>query len=73
MSKLQELFLDKEVLLFPSDTYWKYAIVRDISDHGIVFEITDAHRSAGHYAGQIVFYGFGSPLTFKLSKSPKNS
>lgn len=40
MKYLKDKFLNKEVRIFPNDTYYKYGIVRDISDKGVTFEIT---------------------------------
>lgn len=37
---LKETYLNQEVQIYPGDTYYKYGIVRNISEAGVVFEIT---------------------------------
>ncbi len=37
------------VLLWPEDTYQKYAVVRKVDRHYVVFEITMVHPGEKHY------------------------
>ena len=62
-----ETYLNKEVQIYPGDTYSKFGIVKDINENGVVFEIT---RSQAHQysVGDIVFIAFSNNLTFKLPK-----
>jgi hypothetical protein len=62
-----ETYLNKEVQIYPGDTYSKFGIVKDISENGVVFEIT---RSDTPYyrVGDIVFIAYSNNLTFKLPK-----
>ena len=45
MDYLKTKFLNKEVRIYPNDTYYKYGIVRDISDKGVTFEITKTNAT----------------------------
>ena len=66
MNYLREKFLNKEVHIYPSDTYDKFGIVRNISDKGVTFEITKTnepeHRA--HKVGALWFVAWNK-LTFE--------
>jgi len=67
MNYLKVTYLNKEVQIYPGDTYYKYGIVRDISDAGVVFEITRTNAS-DFDVGSLRFIAFSSNLTFSLPK-----
>jgi hypothetical protein len=66
---MSETFLNKEVRLHPNDTYYKYAIVKDINDVGIVFQITKAHPYYNdvYVEGTILFISNSSNMSFTLA------
>jgi hypothetical protein len=55
-------FLNKEVQLFPTDTYYKFGIVEEINEYGIVIKITKAHKESGYRAGQRVYFSHSCSL-----------
>lgn len=65
MEVMKEKFLNKEVQIYPGDTYYKYGIVRDINEGGAVFEIT---RSVANdfIPGALVFVAWSARLIFEL-------
>lgn len=67
---MKETFLNKEVQIYPGDTYSKFGIVRDINENGVVFEITRADSHAYQYnkVGDTIFISYSNNLTFKLTK-----
>jgi len=67
MDYMKKTYLNKEVQIYPGDTYTKYGIVRDINEQGVVFEITRSH--VAHYkVGDLYFIAFSARLAFKLVK-----
>ena len=54
-----------KIKLFPRDTYWKKAIIRDVDDHGILIEIDDCHTKSGYKKGEIHFFNWNG-LKFQL-------
>lgn len=69
---MKETYLNKEVQIYPGDTYSKFGIVRDINENGVVFEITRSNVS--HYRiGDLVFIAYSNNLTFSLVKDAKNA
>ena len=56
-------FLNQEVRIFPCDTYAKRGIVREITDHGIIFQITYSETKA-YTIGKLHFIAFDN-LTFE--------
>lgn len=70
MEAMANMFLGKEVKIFPGDTIEKHGIVRDINQIGVVFEITKIQVGScmpgpGYKVGDLVFIG-ASKLTFAL-------
>lgn len=62
---MNDEFLNKEVQIYPGDSYKKKGIVRDINNAGVVFEITMSERS--HYTvGKLYFISWSANLCFKL-------
>ncbi len=55
-TKSAELFQDKEVWLFPGDTYKKRGIVVSIDDFGITFKITYYNGSDKQYQVGLLYY-----------------
>lgn len=70
MEFMKEKFLNKEVQIYPGDTYHKYGIVRDINEAGVVFEIT--RSTADDYKpGALVFIAWSGRLIFELVNCKK--
>ncbi len=70
MEYMKEKFLNKEVQIYPGDTYHKYGIVRDINEGGVVFEIT--RSTADDYKpGALVFIAWSGRLIFELVNCKK--
>ena len=61
-------FIGKEVMLFPGDTYHKFAILLNIDEYGYTFKITQCHINGDYKIGQIVFFNHSCKVTFKLVK-----
>lgn len=71
---MKDTYLNKEVQIYPGDTYSKFGIVRDINENGVVFEITRAERGASQYkVGNIYFIAYSNNLTFKLTNEARNA
>lgn len=71
MEFMKEMFLGKEVNIFPGDTNRKFGIVLDINPAGVVFEITGrSEPQPNYFKGQIVFIAM-EKLTFILARSEK--
>lgn len=66
--KLEEL-IGKEVRLFPGDTYYKYAILLEVSDKGYLFKITECQKGCNYAPSDIVFFSHSTQVTFKLHKN----
>ena len=62
---MNDEFLNKEVQIYPGDSYKKKGIVRDINNAGVVFEITMSERS-NYTVGKLHFISWSANLTFKL-------
>lgn len=62
---MKKTFLNKEVQIYPGDTYDKYGIVKDINQAGVIFEITKS--SAYNFVpGTIRFISWSYNLHFTL-------
>ncbi len=58
--------IGKVVQIYPGDTYSKWGRIIEISDSGILFEITDADdRCTGYTVGSYRFIAYSANLTFK--------
>ena len=69
LNKLKEVYLGKEVQLYPNDTVSKYGIIEDINDKGIIIKITEVGRINDAYkVNDICFISFTNNLIFKLRK-----
>lgn len=62
---MNDEFLNKEVQIYPGDTYKKKGIVRDINNAGVVFEITMS-ESSQYTVGKLHFISWAANLCFKL-------
>lgn len=63
--KLENL-IGKEVRLFPNDTYYKNAILLEISDKGFLFKITTCSKDSGYNPSDIVFFNHSCKVEMKL-------
>lgn len=54
--ELRRTFLNKEVKLFPNDTYWKYGIINDINPSGITIKITTVQNDQTGYKRDDVYF-----------------
>ena len=54
MSELMaKMFIDKEVRIFPHDTYYKYGILKGVDESSVVFLITKSEDD-GYPVGKLV-------------------
>lgn len=71
LEKMKEIYLCKEVQLYPNDNISKYGIIEDINSHGIIIKITEVDMpSVSYKVGDVTFISFMNNLTFKL-REPK--
>jgi len=62
-------FLNKEVLIYPGDSYKKTGIVREVTSKGVVFEITAYNGTDDKYEkGLLHFIAYSANLSFRLLK-----
>ena len=61
-------YVGKAVRLFPSDTYYKYAVITDLDDLGWTFKITKSCEGNGDNwkVGQSYFISHSKPVTFEF-------
>ena len=57
------LFLKKEVKIYPGDTYSKYGIVVSVDNAGVTFKITISEDKIQYPVGKLVFIAFSNNLT----------
>ena len=58
--------IGKEVVIYPGDTYLKMGIIKEISDYGVLFEITAAPKYSDKYViGTLHFISFSAKLDFR--------
>ncbi len=62
--RLLEELIGKEVRLYPSDSYKKCGTVEEVSEHGVVFTITEAESKSGYEVGKKVYIAFSARLSF---------
>lgn len=62
---MNDEFLNKEVQIYPGDSYSKWGIVRDINNAGVVFEITKS-EAYQYTVGKLYFISWAANLCFKL-------
>ena len=63
--KLNDL-LEKEVVIYPGDTYKKTGIIQEISENGILFLITSYDGKDRQYiVNNLHFISFSSKLSFR--------
>lgn len=60
-------FLNKEVRIYPGDSSMKFGIVREVTDNGVVFEITKSESSA-YKVGSLQFISYNANLSFSLEQ-----
>lgn len=58
-------FLNKEVQIFPSDSRRKFGIVKEINEHGVVFQITQTEDNR-QQKGDLWFVSYSLNLNFIL-------
>ena len=69
-TKLSDL-IGKEVFIYPDHKYKKKGIVKDITDAGVLFLITESHKYSTTYVkGTLHFISFSDKLSF--SEVPKS-
>ena len=66
---MAELFLGKEVQLFPGDSDRNYGEVKAVDDNGVVFMITKAVPGTGYTVGKLHFISFSARLSMKEVKN----
>lgn len=66
MKNIYMNYIGKKVLLFPGDTYYKYAVIEDVNELGWTFKITQCHRNSGYDIGDVLFYNHATKVTFKF-------
>jgi hypothetical protein len=65
-TKAINMFLDKEVQIFPGDTYKKRGIVKAIDDAGVTILITYYNGSDNRFeVGKLQYYSHADVLTLK--------
>lgn len=64
LDKMREMFLNKEVKIYPGDTYRKNGVVVNISKAGVIFHITFS-KTDGYEVGKLRFISF-ERLQFEL-------
>tara|TARA_R110000796_G_scaffold181217_1_gene297726 strand:+ start:358 stop:558 length:201 start_codon:yes stop_codon:yes gene_type:complete len=57
--------IGKNVQIYPSDTYSKEGIIKEITDMGILFEITKGTEDGSFKAGKLHFISYSARLTFQ--------
>jgi len=66
MEQMIALFKDKEVQVFPGDSYAKFARVVDINPAGVTFIVTKSDAPSSWKVGTIKFVAFSANLSFTL-------
>lgn len=56
------VFLNKEVQIYPSDSYRKFGIVKGVDNNGILFLITKTEDAKSYPVGKLVFISYSSNL-----------
>tara|TARA_B100000427_G_scaffold271758_1_gene238845 strand:+ start:58 stop:276 length:219 start_codon:yes stop_codon:yes gene_type:complete len=65
MSSLNQM-IGKEVFIYPEHRCKKKGIVKDITDAGVLFLITESHKySTTYIVGALHFISFSDKLTFR--------
>lgn len=60
-----EDLIGEEVQIYPGDTYSKWGRIIEITDKGVLFEITKAEKGENSYVvGSIRFISYSANLTF---------
>ena len=59
-------FLNKEVEIFPNDSYTKCGIVIDVDAYGVTIKITSANKQTNLKKGDTLYYSHSKPLVLKL-------
>lgn len=65
MQLVKNPLIGKEVLMYPSDTYKKIALIKDISDLGFTFEILES-EDKNYKIGATLFYNHAKPLILEI-------
>ena len=65
-AKMLSQFLGKNVRIYPGDSYKKTGIVRDVTERGVLFEITSYSGKDDQYVvGKLHFISLTGPLDFR--------
>lgn len=65
MQVLKNPLIGKKVLLYPSDTYKKVALITDIDHFGFTFEILESEEPKMK-VGHTFFYSHAKPLILQI-------
>jgi hypothetical protein len=57
--------IGKKVILYPSDTYQKIALINDVNDLGFTFQILKS-EDARIKIGSVYFYNHAKPIIFEI-------
>ena len=57
--------IGKKVILYPSDTYKKIALINDVNDLGFTFEILES-EDRKIKVGSLYFYNHAKPIIFQI-------
>ena len=60
----KEHLIGQEVQIYPGDTDYKFGLIRDIDDNGVLFEITRS-KDRNFRPGKLMFISFSARLTFE--------
>lgn len=65
MNLNKNLMIGKKVLLYPSDTYKKIALIENIDNLGFTFKILESQDSKVKVGSQF-FYNHAKPIIFQI-------
>ncbi len=60
-------FVGKEVQIYPNDTYKKYGILLEVSEHGFLFKITES-KADNYKKDDLLFIAHATGVTMLLRK-----
>ena len=61
----KNIWVNKIVQIYPSDTYSKFGEIIAMSSEGVTFKCVDAHSQSGWKVGEIRFISYSAKLSFK--------
>jgi hypothetical protein len=64
----KEIYIGKEIQLYPGDTYKKYGIIENVDDLGWIIKITDMQNeyNAPYSVGDKIFISHSKPFSFRF-------